>query len=203
MTLQNRPPAPSDARPWDGRTAARIAPALAGIAATVLWAAGTHAAPGDAPPSGGSSEVQDVRSRSDYSGEVSNPMHDVPDAVTIAGRVIDTAGKPVAGVVVKLFVDGVTAKAVQVDTDGTFSIAANPMQRRTGSAVLWFQSPDPEKLVDAEVVLWQSDAAREQHLFSRCAQSIEGKVPGTLEVTLRSADELKAAVAAAKCLGAS
>ncbi len=166
----------------------------------LVFASLAFAAPGDPAPPPEPPDTRDVAGRSG-----SSPVPQRADAASVAveGRVTDGAGKPLMGVPVKLFADGVTVSATNTLADGTFRISANPMHRENGSAVLWVQSPDPEKYVDANVVLWSSDAAKAAGLFSPCTLSLEGVIGGTVEVKLRSADELKAAVVASKCLGGS
>ncbi len=171
-------------------------------AALLLLVPVASAAPGDTAP-GGPTGPPDFRDPAGGSGSPPVPQREGSASVALEGRVTDSAGKALMSVPIKLFTDGVTVTTTTSLADGTFRINANPMHRDKGSAVLWVQSPDPEKYVDASVVLWASDVAKSAGLFSPCTPSLEGALGGTLEVTLRSADELKASVVASKCLGGS
>ena len=161
------------------------------------------AAPGDTPSRPGNEEVPTLRDRSNPAGDVITPQRLGDSAVGLEGTGIDSAGKPIAGVSVKLFADGMTVTAAVTEADGSFRLGANPMRRPNGSGVLWFQSPDAAKYVDASVVLWESTAAKEHGLFSECTRSLEGSAAGQIEVTLRSVDEMQAVVVSSKCLGGS
>ena len=161
------------------------------------------AAPGDTPTRPGGDEPPTLRDRSNPAGETIVGQRQLQGSVGLEGKVVDSAGKAIEGVQIKVFADGMTVTATTSAADGTFRLDANPMQRPNGSAVVWFQAPDPAKYVDTELVLWESAAAKEHHLFSACTRSLEGGAAGTLEVTLRSADEQQAAVVASKCLAGS
>lgn len=169
----------------------------------LFLAPAAFAAPGDTAPGGGASDPPDFRDQAGRSGSVPTPQREGTASVGLDGRITDSAGKPLMGVAVKLFVDGVTSAATTSLADGSFRMVANPMRRDNGSAVIWVQSPDPEKYLDANFVLWASDAAKSAGLFSPCTPSLEGTAPGNIEVTLRSADEQKKAIVAANCLGGS
>ena len=181
----------------------RIRPLLGATLGMLTLSVSTWAAPGDTPSRPGGEEVPTLRDRSNPSGDMITPQRQGDHSVALQGTVVNSAGKPLADVAVKLFVDGVTVTAATTAGDGTFRLDANPMRRPTGSAVVWFQSPDVAKYVDTSVALWESAAAKEHDLFSACTRSLEGSAAGGLDVTLRSVDELQAVVVSSKCLAGS
>lgn len=173
--------------------------------ASLLVPSVAPAAPGDAPPGGGSSGGSGVpelrRIERGAPGQTVSPERLPGDSIRLEGRVVDGSGSPVAKVAVKLFADGALVGSTTTSPDGLFVLAANPMQSGKGSAVMWFQSPDPEIYLDASVVLWAADSARQHGLFPPCTQFVQSTQGiATVEVTMRSLDERKTAVVASKCL---
>jgi hypothetical protein len=182
----------------------RSVPVLILGALTVLPGTAPVRAAGGGPGSGGGDvggPVMDPRRNQDVSGDVTVAQRSPTAAVQLEGRAVDAGGKPLGGIVVKVFANGVLVASTKTEGDGTFLLDAHPMREPKGSAVIWFQSPDPERYVDASVVLWASKAAEAGRLFPECTQLLK-TVGGTgkIEVTMRSVDERKLAVIESRCL---
>lgn len=175
-----------------------------GIALGLMLAASwARAAPGgDSPPAGGG-DTTPRRIQADVSGDLATPQRGQMPAVDVEGRVVDASGRPLGGVLVKAFADGLISGSATSDTDGSFRLAATLVETSgKGSAVLWFDSPRDEHL-DALVVLWTGDAAKAAGVFPPCTQILPvhgGRTIGKVEVTMRTADERRKAVAASECL---
>jgi hypothetical protein len=169
-----------------------------------LGVSGALAAPGggDAPP-GGSGEPTPRRLENDVSGDVGTGQRGQAPTLDIEGKVLDAAGRPIEGVLVKAFADGLLSGSAKSAVDGSFRLAASLVETSgKGSAVLWFQSPHTEHL-DGQVVLWTGAAAGAQGLFPPCTQIAPidgGRMTGRVEVTLRTADERQKDVAVSDCL---
>jgi len=171
----------------------------AGLAlAAVLPVAAAPPSGGGSPP-GGSTEIPPLRR--DASGDPGTAQRAPGAALQLTGRVVDESGRPVGGVAVKAFLLGVLSGSTKTAPDGTFSLAASPAQGAKGSAVVWFQAPDAETYLDASVVLWAGDVAKEAGLFPPCTRIVAGTLgQQNVEVTLRSVDERKKAVVESNCL---
>jgi len=170
------------------------------LAGTFGTAAAKDASGGATPNPG---IPQERRVQQDIGGSTLIPSRDVPAGFQIDGTVADGSGAALSGVVVKLFNNGVVKASAQTAADGSFQIEANPAIGGNNTSVLWFQSPEPERLLDAEAVLSEGSAARENRLFPRCVQRVEilGN-QATVAVRLMTLDEAKAAVGRSKCLEA-
>ncbi|MCI0635226.1 MAG: carboxypeptidase-like regulatory domain-containing protein, partial [Actinobacteria bacterium] len=131
----------------------------------VCLASAALGAPGaDAPPGGGG-EPTARRLEKDVQGDVTSPQRGLVPTVDIEGKVLDAAGRPLVGVLVKAFADGVLSGSARSDDDGSFRLSASLVERSgKGSAVLWFQSPHSEHL-DGQVVLWAGEVAKAEGLF--------------------------------------
>lgn len=148
----------------------------------------------------GTGPIPDPRRLQDSSGDVAPAQRGPLPTVQLEGRVVDSGGAPLGGIVVKVFANGVMASSAKTDPDGTFLIASYPMREPKGSAVIWFQCPDPDRYLDASVVLWAGKVAQEQRLFPDCTEFLR-TVGGnaTIEVTMRSVDERKMALIESQC----
>jgi hypothetical protein len=177
---------------------ARILIALA-LTATAGTAWGKEGGGGSSTPSPGI--PQERRIQQEIGGSTLNPTRDAPAGFQIDGTVADGSGSAMGGVLVKLFNNGVVAASAQTAADGSFRIEANPLLGGNNTSVLWIQSPDPERLLDAQAVLSEGSAARQAKLFPRCVQRVD--VVGnqaTVAVRLMTPDEAKASVEQSKCL---
>ncbi|MFN8176484.1 MAG: carboxypeptidase-like regulatory domain-containing protein [bacterium] len=159
---------------------------------------------GTSPPgsSGGGARppVEPRRLGEDVSGNTPNAQRTPGAAVDLEGRVTSANGSPLAGIVVKAFANGLLLGAVETEADGEFTLSARPMHEKKGSAVVWFESPDPGRYLDACVVLWADPTAEQQKLFPECEPHLNRASVGKLAVTMLSADEQQAAVIASRCL---
>ncbi len=161
-----------------------------------------------APPGGGSSTgggpsgvPESRRLQRDVSGDPTVAQRGLPPGIVFSGRVADAAGAPLAAVVLKLFVNGAPSASATTDGDGSFSLDANPMADGSDTTVLWFESPDPERLLDVAVVVHAGSMAQERGLFSPCAARVE-MIGGSakVEVTMMTPEERRESVIAAGCL---
>ena len=154
------------------------------------------------PGSGGGARppVEPRRLGEDVSGNTPSAQRTPGAAVDLEGRVTSANGSPLAGIVVKAFANGLLLGAVETDADGAFTLSARPMHEKKGSAIVWFQSPDPGRYLDTSVVLWADPTAQAQKLFPECQHYLSRASVGKLAVTMLSADEQQAAVIASKCL---
>lgn len=148
--------------------------------------------------------AQERRVEQDIGADAINPMQEAPAGLQIDGTVTDGSGSPLANVVVKLFSNGVVTASAQTAADGTFRIEANPPIGGNNTSVIWFQSPDPDRLLDTQAVLSEGATAKERHLFPPCVQHVQilGN-QATVSVRLMTPDELKAAIQKSGCLGGS
>jgi hypothetical protein len=123
--------------------------------------------------------------------------------VVISGRVKDGAGRPLGGVRVKMFSNGVMIASDASDDDGSFSVDANPPVEDTSTTVLWFESPDPGRLLDASLLVHGGVVALEQNLFPPCTDRVE-LIGGNaqIEVAMLTADERKEVLERSRCLEA-
>jgi hypothetical protein len=173
-----------------------IALALAGTCGTALAKDGGG---GSSTPNPGM--PQERRIQRDITTDPINPTREAQPSFLINGMVKDGSGNAMGNVLVKLFSNGIVAASAQTAADGSFRIEANPAVGGRNTSVIWVQSPDPERLLDAEALLSEGSAAREAGLFPRCVQRVD--VLGnqaTVAVTLMTLEELKAAVQESKCL---
>ena len=150
-------------------------------------------------PTGGS-PTADPRPHDDISGSPIVAQRGASVNVQLEGRVVDAAGNPLPGIVVKTFANGVLAGSSKTQGDGTFTLAAHPMREAKGSAVVWFQTPDAQRYLDTFVVLWAGKTAQDRHLFPECTPILKSiGNAANLEVTMRSVAERREAVIASKC----
>ena len=75
------------------------------------------------------------------------------------------------------------------------------MSAVTDTSVIWFQSPDPRRLLDSHVVLYAGDVARDRKLFPECVQRVNfvGST-ASVQVTMLSEEERFAALEKSGCL---
>lgn len=144
---------------------------------------------------------QERRLEQDISGSDAIPGRIEAAGVQIEGKVLSGSGDPIGDVLVKLFSNGVVTNSARTKGDGTFRIEGNPPMGGTNTTVLWFQSPEPDRLLDVQAVLSEGTVAREHKLFPECVQEVTVLGGGArVEVRLMTSDELQAAVEASGCL---
>jgi hypothetical protein len=128
-------------------------------------------------------------------------MRDPTAAFQISGRVYNGSGEPMAGILVKMFTNGTIAAHAKTDVDGAFSIEANPMTGGNNTTDLWFESPDPEAILDSNVVLATGKVARERGLIPSCTQKVD--ILGSfaeVEVIMMTPDQRKESLEQSQCL---
>ncbi len=159
-----------------------------------------------APPSSGGStptpsNPESRRIQRDIGGDATLAQRGMPPAYSISGRVVETSESPLAGVVIKLFANGILEDSITSDGDGSFSIETNPLTTGDGSWILWFESPDPEKFLDTDVVVQAGKVARERGLFPPCVAQVT-TIGGnaTVVVTMMTPDERREIVTGSNCL---
>lgn len=178
------------------------------LLAGAIWAmaAPAHAASGGA--GGGTAPVnpgipQERRVNDDVRGSTLSPTREVPAGLQIEGTVVDGQGAPVGGVLVKLFSNGLLHEAARTESDGTFTLAANPSVGDNRTTVLWFQSPRPGDLLDVQALLSASAASRQMALFPECIQRLNVVGHGArIAVKLLTPAERQLEVSRSGCLGA-
>ena len=153
---------------------------------------------GAPPPSIGTQEqrIMESTTQESFSGQRGDEA-----AFEISGRVFDGSGLPMSGILVKMFTNGTLSAHAKTDVDGAFSITANPMIGGNNTTDLWFESPDPEKILDSNVVLAAGEVAQEKNLIPRCTQKVEllGNY-AEVEVTMMTPDERKISLEQSGCL---
>ena len=172
------------------------------LALTLLLASPALAA---SPPAGGGSSTPEPRPV-EIGGRVDSsvPQRNTPTALQIAGTVTDSAGSGLPDLVVKVFARGVLAGSARTGADGTFLLDADVMMGPDVTADLWVQSPDPERYVDANVVLSEAKAARDLALFSACTPRAQFFQNATdLKIQMLSPRERQKAVLEQGCLAES
>ena len=84
-----------------------------------------------------------------------------------SGTVLDVNDHPVAGVEVKLFVDGTTVGSAVTEGTGFYDLRAPYDPTADATVLLWFVSPD-HALMPKMLVLQESRACKEQSIISTC-----------------------------------
>lgn len=170
------------------------------VAAAASAPAGPGGA-GDVPTPVNPGIPQERRVLEDVTGSPITPGREAPAGIQVDGRVVTGSGAPLAGVLVKVFSNGVVTATERTDSDGSFAVRANPAVGGNNTTVLWFESPDPERYLDSQAVLHEGTVARELGLFPPCVQKTE--IAGSnaqIEVTMMTLDERKAALEQSRCL---
>jgi hypothetical protein len=114
--------------------------------------------PGDTPTTPDASPQGEVRSGF---GGVSE--------TTITGLVVNSAGKPLVDVAVRLYMGGLLADEAVTSSDGGFEFIELIDYGRDVTIDLWFVPPTAD-LVMENVILKESTSAREYGLYSDCVQ---------------------------------
>ena len=86
---------------------------------------------------------------------------------TFSGSVLDLNDRPLRGVIVKLFTDGVVVASTQTEASGYYELRAAYDPSDDVTALLWFVSPDPS-LLPKQLVLKESRASQTAGLISKC-----------------------------------
>jgi len=88
-------------------------------------------------------------------------------AASFSGNVLDVSDHPIAGVEVKLFLDGQLAGASVTDGTGHYDLKSPFDAAADITVLLWFVAPD-HSLTPKELVIRESKASRDNGLISPC-----------------------------------
>jgi len=129
-----------------------------------LAASLAQAAPGSSPPPGSTPQApyQQLSKIEEYQS-LGIDRH----LTTFTGIVLDVADHPIAGVEVKLFVDGQPLGATRTDGGGSYQLQVPYDASADVTVLLWFTAPD-HALMQKELVLKESKASLANGLISRC-----------------------------------
>jgi hypothetical protein len=163
---------------------------LAVAAAVLVWAP-AHAA----EPSG---KPEDATKSGDLQREAQNAPLAFPEQV-ISGNITDSAGEPLAGVIVKLFANGSLVKVAHSAPSGAYEMPMPLNLERDETVVLWFLSTG-RPLQPQAVVLKQCSRARSQNLFSPCTLSAKMRPQMRLDIKLLTENEDLSALKGKGCL---
>jgi hypothetical protein len=162
------------------------------VAILVLAAAVVHAAPADSPdPGGGGAPIGRAAQRAGFGGA---------SETTITGLVTDSAGMPISGVTVKLYVGGLLLSEAEVDPDGGFEMNELVDYGSDVTIDLWFVPEDPE-LVMENVLLKESNAAVQHELYSDCVPRVRLDPITDVVVTILPLDERNERLTRRGCAG--
>jgi hypothetical protein len=117
----------------------------------------------------------------------------------VSGTVTDYAGKPLDGVVIKLFADGDLVRVMHTTANGAFEMPMLLNVEDDETVVLWFVSTT-EPLLPQFVVLKQSSQAKSIRLFSPCALSARMRPQMRVDVRLLTENEEMAVLKGKGCL---
>ncbi len=103
------------------------------------------------------------------------PMRDVPPGLLpvmkgetrLVGTVLDRSEKPLPGMQVKIFIDGMMCREVATDAVGQYDFKHAIHYSGKETVVVWFVDPTG-KLVPKALILAESPASREAKLLSPC-----------------------------------
>jgi len=135
----------------------RITVACLALALLALGAQVAAAAPADTPP-----VPTDRPTRMTQTGGFAGASE-----TTVSGMVVDSNGKPLKDVSVKLYVGGLLLSEAVTSLDGGFEMYELIDYARDVTIDLWFVPTDPN-LVMENVILKESSAAIENNLYSDC-----------------------------------
>jgi len=136
---------------------------LLALLSPAAFAAGTTTGPGPSGPGTDlDSQPKPPKTPREYQG-----LGIAQQLTTFAGTVLDVTDHPLAGVQVKLFVDGQIQGSATTEGDGFYEFKApfNPYEDTT--ALLWYVSSD-RTLVPKLLVIRESKVSQENGLISKC-----------------------------------
>jgi hypothetical protein len=164
---------------------------LAAVALSVLvWASGRAAEPSGKPEDAGKA------------GEILRQSQSAPLAFpeqVISGNVTDSAGKPLSGVIIKLFANGSLVRVAHTTSTGAYEMPMPLNVEEDETVVLWFLSGG-KALQPQTVVLKQGSRARSANLFSPCALAAKMRPQMRVDVKLLTENEELAALKGRGCL---
>jgi hypothetical protein len=123
----------------------------------------------------------------------------IPDSMTrLFGTVTDGEGRPLPGVSVKLFVEGLIVSTETTDEDGGFSISNGIDRQRDATVVVWWVAPRTD-LVSEVALLRESRRDRELDLWGPCVPRIETPRMEPWVVRIRDRSSLREELIRSEC----
>ncbi len=116
----------------------------------------------------------------------------------IAGEVTDSSGKPLPGVIVKLFADGRLIQSTTSTEAGSYELRLPVNMEADETVVVWF-IPSRDNLLPKYVVLKESSAAHKAKIFSPCTEHVRIRPQMRLDVKLLNESEYVAALKVKNC----
>ncbi|MFH1313042.1 MAG: hypothetical protein ABIJ00_07405 [Candidatus Eisenbacteria bacterium] len=117
----------------------------------------------------------------------------------IVGDVVGADGKPIGGVMVKLFADGLLVEVGHTTAAGSFELRLPLNVERDETVVLWFMSTT-ESLLPQCVLLKESSRAAKANLFSKCINEVRMRPQMRVDVTMMGESEVVASLKLKGCL---
>jgi hypothetical protein len=179
----------------------RLAPfALTALVTVLVHSPALAAAPGGGGGGGGGAGVPPGSARRDPGAL---PLQGESAGLQVGGKVVDRAGQPIAGIVIKMFANGMIIASETTDPEGGFEIEGNPQLGGNNTTMLWFEDRGGE-LVPTGVILALGSVAEDRDLYPDCTKKIDflGNA-ARIEVTMLTLDQRNADVQQSDCLGAS
>jgi hypothetical protein len=164
---------------------------LLAVATAVLVWAPAHAV----EPAG---KTEDTSKSEELQRQSQNAPLAFPEQV-ISGNVTDSAGKPLGGVVIKLFAGGSLVKVAYSAASGTYEMPMPLNVERDETVVLWFLSTG-KPLQPQAIVLKQCSRARSANLFSPCTLAAKMRPQMRVDVKLLTENEELSALKGRGCL---
>ena len=117
----------------------------------------------------------------------------------VVGDVVGPDGKPIGGVMVKLFADGLLVELGHTTAAGSYELRLPLSVERDETVVLWFMATTGGFLPQC-VLLKESSRAGKANLFSKCINEVRMRPQMRVDVTLMTESELVASLKLKGCL---
>lgn len=117
----------------------------------------------------------------------------------IVGKVTGSDDKPVGGVAVKLFADGLLVEVAHTTSAGDYEIPLPLRIDQDESVVLWFMD-SAGNFPPQKVLIKQSARAKDASLFSPCARTVRMRPQMRVDFKLMTESELAASYKTRGCL---
>ena len=117
----------------------------------------------------------------------------------VVGEVVGSDGKPIGGVMVKLFADGLLIEVGHTTSGGSYELRLPLSIERDETVVMWFVSTTGVHLPQC-IVLKKSSQASRANLFSECTHEARMRPQMRVDVTMMTEGELVASLKLKGCL---
>jgi hypothetical protein len=117
----------------------------------------------------------------------------------VVGDVVGSDGKPIGGVMVKLFADGLLVEVGHTTAAGSYELRLPLSVERDETVVMWFLSTTGSYVPQC-VVLKESSQARKAGLFSDCIAEVRMRPQMRVDVTMVTESEFVASLKVKNCL---